>query len=748
MANNRRTYDGVYNALKQISDEEGVDFGLDGMSQEDFKRKYFTGPGNIENLYNRLSEISDEEGIDFGQGSRDEWLSSFGYKRNTGNDQDKYKYLTLEGNRVGGKPAPSSQKVLNDAQQTLNENQRVINRMGNQEQRMGLDLPQEPIRLGQNRKITKGQRRYNIGTGQMEQTYITPSGNEYGSRELADLEQNAIDINERGKTLPGQLENANLERKRLQAMIDELEGKQSASMKENNGFVYHDKNIFSDEDWEQLQALKAAYRTNEERAVALEAERDDAGFWRGFVDAVMNPATVTLGLTDFATISSLYKIKDKIDNARAKGKEVQLTDAEQTLLENTVNNNYVQQQYGDNRGFLYRAGGISMQALPFVAEFYLTGGFSALTQAGAKYGTELAEKLALEGFKKALLRNTGILAGDIAAGWVMANTTGAMRTGADIMKRHMGEVTINPEGQYDFEGGKSLGRSIYEAEVANTLEYYTEKLGEHLQLGKWIAKGAEKMGLSKLSKAVNYLSNSEWLNRGGIQDYPSEVVEEQANLVLNALLVGDNNFGVDPNSKDWDKSVFNGKTQADIWGGMMFSLGLMQAPRLAYTGTQAAGYYAYKRNVDVANNSASIAFGEDNWQMIKEQIDNCDNEHMSELVNSIAQGDINPMQKQAAMNYAGNLLKMRGYNMGMMADAKDEGNDIPQNAVSRNIDQNFQEGYETQEPDLKKELIEEARAAEEILPQYGQEFAKMVSESESPVETMDYLMQNRDLYTN
>ncbi len=105
---NKRTYDGVYNSLKQISDEEGVDFGLDGMSQEDFRKKYFTGPGNIENLYHRLNKISNEEGIDFGQGSRDEWLSSFGYRRNADGQKG---YQTLDGRPVGRRKAPKPQQT-------------------------------------------------------------------------------------------------------------------------------------------------------------------------------------------------------------------------------------------------------------------------------------------------------------------------------------------------------------------------------------------------------------------------------------------------------------------------------------------------------------------------------------------------------------------------------------------------------------------------------------------------------------
>ena len=102
--NKIRTYSGVYDSLKKISDEEGIDFGLGGYTAEDFKRKYFTGPGNITNLYNKLSQISDEEGVDFGLGTRDEWLASFGYK------QAGSGYQTLSGKRVGGKPQPQQAK--------------------------------------------------------------------------------------------------------------------------------------------------------------------------------------------------------------------------------------------------------------------------------------------------------------------------------------------------------------------------------------------------------------------------------------------------------------------------------------------------------------------------------------------------------------------------------------------------------------------------------------------------------------
>ena len=99
----RSTYDGVFNALQQISKEENIDFGLDGYTAETFKQKYFTGPGNIENLYNKLNKITEAENIDFGQGTRDDWLASFGYRRSA----EEGRYETLDGKRVGGKPKPT-----------------------------------------------------------------------------------------------------------------------------------------------------------------------------------------------------------------------------------------------------------------------------------------------------------------------------------------------------------------------------------------------------------------------------------------------------------------------------------------------------------------------------------------------------------------------------------------------------------------------------------------------------------------
>ena len=212
-----------------------------------------------------------------------------------------------------------------------------------------------------------------------------------------------------------------------------------------------------------------------------------------------------------------------------------------------------------------------MNALPFVAEFMLTGGYSALSNATSKAVTSAFGKYA----SKKFVKNLGVFAGDLASSYAMANTTGAARTYADIMGREMGDLTRDENGNYKFENGESMNEAYIHGMVANTLEYYTEKLGEHLKLGKGLSDVANNFGLKKLSKAINYVSNNKWLERGGIQDYPSEVIEEEANMVLNAALVGDNNFVTDPNDPRYAESVLNLKNHLEIAGGMFFSIGLM-----------------------------------------------------------------------------------------------------------------------------------------------------------------------------
>lgn len=373
---------------------------------------------------------------------------------------------------------------------------------------------------------------------------------------------------------------------------------------------------------------------------------------------------------------------------------------------------------------MYRAGGITAQAIPFMIEFAATDGLSGLTQAGTKAGAKIAEKVATKALTKKLIKYTGTTLGDIAAGVVMANTTGAARTASDIGQRHLGHVEQDEHGNYHFAGGEDWGTAIRKGEIAQGLEYYTEKLGVHLEglpIGKTIAKGLDKIGLSKVTAALNRAGTSQYaqlgtkiMNRVGVNGYINEVAEEEANIVLNSMLVGDNKMS----------DLFDGRTQADIWGGMLFSVGAMEAaPKLA----GAVDYYRTKKSVKKADTVAAYRMTQEKWQPLRDQIDNATNEEMADVVNGIIQNpDLHKQEKKAALNYAGNLIKFRGFNTAQSAKAKEleeSGAKDDETIIHQSMDNAYIQGHEAsdeQKNDIKtryeyaEQQLSEALGTEDV----------------------------------
>ena len=160
-----------------------------------------------------------------------------------------------------------------------------------------------------------------------------------------------------------------------------------------------------------------------------------------------------------------------------------------------------------------------------------------------------------------------------------------------------------------------------------------------------------------------------YLNRMGIQSYPFEGIEEEANIIFNSLLVGDNKF-----SDLWD-----GETQADIWGGMFFSAGLMQAlpfaasvgADIAYSGRKAKAYHKIENAMNAANDVAAVELGE-NWPGLKDFIDESTNDQIPYVLSDILRSDIyTDVEKQAVGDYIKQLLIYRGFNQGTAAQARE-----------------------------------------------------------------------------
>ncbi|MBQ9203486.1 MAG: hypothetical protein IJ155_04500 [Prevotella sp.] len=484
----------------------------------------------------------------------------------------------------------------------------------------------------------------------------------------------------------------------------------------------------SDEDLERAKkhdAILAAQRQLDERIATLEESRDKntSGFWRNLWRTVTNLSTWSFGLIPLSDALTANRVASKLEN------DSELTDEEETLLQQMVKNNEAQEQYGDDKGFMARAGSITGEALPFVAEFVLTGGYSGVAEASGGAATRMLAKatatdLTMKGVRSWLVKATGTAVGDVAAAGLMANTTGAGKTVADAMDRHRGTVIQDEDGDYHFghyeadengdmqfvDGGKTWAQSIYEAEAANTLEYYTEMLGTHMEkplgaAGKWVADktglnaagkwAIQKMGLAEVSKDLSQITANGYgramkhvLERGGIQDYPSEVLEEEANIILNSMFVGDNSMS----------DLVDGRTQADIWGGMLFSVGFMNSPAVAGGTIDAASYLRTKHNMENADKVASFRMTDARWKPIRDRIDNTSNEDFADLATEILNDEsLVSEEKKAILNYMGQLAKYRGYNVGSTAKAKDEANNQADEGtaeVTSGINTSYIGGYE------------------------------------------------------
>ena len=437
------------------------------------------------------------------------------------------------------------------------------------------------------------------------------------------------------------------------------------------------------------RSLAAAKRKIDERIETLEGHRDDPGFWAGVGERLSSRDWWTLGASDVADLSQDLVLKQKIENGE------ELSDADVAYLRSSMYADRDGQFYG-KRGFLNRAGKLTADAIPFVAEFVFTGGGMNALQGATKLGMKAATQVGKNALKRAaareakelaadvtkdltkgaakkalgtrakmwLLKNTGVVADDLARAGVMANTVGAGRTAGDAIGRYVGSVGVDDEGKFVYEGGVSAGEALLKAEVGNTLEYYTEMLGNHLKIGDWVAKGTEKIGAGKLSKAIKWAGSNKWLEKGGIQDLPSEGLEEEANIVLNSMLVGDNKL-----SDLWD-----GETQADIWGGMALSVGFMRSVAAAHEGYVWSRYKMQERKVERADVVAGYRFGDmADWSALKERIDGTTNEDMKGVVMYIMNDDgLHAEQKKAALDYVGSLMQLRGYNLGSVNDANDK----------------------------------------------------------------------------
>lgn len=600
---------------------------------------------------------------------------------------------------VGGK------KGVSDFKRKMDANVRALDAQ-HESNMTKLDNMRKASAFGSGKEST-----FNTDTGKIEEKYRTATG------ELVDtpMEKAAIDRSVSSEAeVSGdmnaayeELERINGEIQRRSKEIDEANPTSFATGLASTapGYDYSMSARINDPE---LQMLWTAKRSAEDRVKTLEREKFNEGLFKTIGKVIFSQDYMDFGMFD------LIDARNMSQYGEAKLQDKALNEAKNTMLESEYESNVAQAKYGENDTFWQRAGYITAQSLPFVAEFFVTGGFSSISSAGTKLGSKVAAKVAAKNkagdIARWMIKNTGTLAGDIIATTAMANTSGAGKMAADMINNYQGQVIKDEEGNLVFDGGKSWGRSVYEAEVSNILEYFTERLGAHLEgIVPGIAKFVDKrMGASYLSDFYSRISNSSWnkaLARGGVNEYPGEVIEEEANILLSHLLI-------DKTDKDNDttwKEAFqgkDGKTQIDILGGMFLSIGFMKAPSIAgaVVGGGAnkiyntAQYYTYKHNLDKSDAKAANLMGSDVWGQMRERIDNATNDNIAGVMNDIiSDKNIGNANKVAAIKYYVDLMKLRGFNLRTSAQAKDEvakiGSKDEQPIVANEHEQEVVEAY-------------------------------------------------------
>lgn len=437
-----------------------------------------------------------------------------------------------------------------------------------------------PLSGGQ---TAEGKMQFNPESGKLEKTYITPLGNRYTSKGLADMEsfryRQAADMSVSGQLRRARLKLAELQEKR-DASANRVHEQWEEDTKKNTaplGFLLAaDAYVPRQMSDRENSTLDVAIRQTEELIKDLEEQKDreqgvDVGFWRGFGRVAGDFRTWDFGMSDMRDALTMMNADDlKGENATDGERE-----AYNEMMGALYNKGQAEQMYGGNAGFWNRAGMMTGHMPAFMLDFGITGGgfngINVLSKAGTKaatkvVGKEVVEQMVEQGFKT-YLKNNGVKGlGQYATNWtikalgttaddlllrapLMTNTVQAGKTTADIIDRKLGDVVVDENGNYDFSNDKTWGNAIWQGEANAIVENYSEMFGSHLDpvvtLGNMSklanVVGAKRIG-AVLSKADAGALNGvigqthQLFNKMGVSDYFGEVTEEYYGQLWRTML--------------------------------------------------------------------------------------------------------------------------------------------------------------------------------------------------------------------
>ena len=619
---------------------------------------------------------------------------------------------------------------------------------------------------------------FNPQTGKLERTYLTPLGNRYGSKGIADLEsfryRQAADM-----SVGGQLRRANQRLRELQAKraerAEEVHSEWQEDFEKNKAplaaVLAADTYVARQQSDRENSALDVAIRETEELIKNLEEQKDresgvDVGFWRGFGRTVGDVRTWDFGMGDMRDALTMLHAEDLQGENATEGEK----EAYQSMMGAIHEREKADEMYGGNANFWNRAGVMTGYMPSFMLDFILTGGGYSGLQAAGRASTKAATKvvgeqaikeMAEQGFKT-YVKNNGIKGfGREAANWtikalgttaddllvrapLMTNTVQAGETASDIIDRKLGNVVVGEDGNYEFANDKTWGDAVWQGEANAIIENYSEMFGAHLDPVVTLnnmSKLANLIGAKRLSGvlakadagALNGIMGQthELFNKMGVSDYVGEVSEEYYGQLWRTMLNLDDAYQQNPDGTRTNLFL-SGQFHGDIWGGMALSMGLMGAGKHTLT---AVDYMSAKHGVNKADTKANELLGTEIWEPMKATIDLTTNENIGEMADNIINDkDLTNEEKAAVLDYMERSLYMRGFNLATMAKSRNgERNEDIQQA-----DESYIDGYSINSP-------QEMNDAKNLYEYHRQQVSNIVSDEtlamidSNPVETLSRL---------
>lgn len=625
--------------------------------------------------------------------------------------------------------------------------QRFNNQMEYQKANSGLQV--KPVKLGANRHVVKRKPRFNPETGKMQSSYITESGNEFDNRAFADVEQNAVDE----ARFQREQKEAYLHQQRNLLMQEKKnieEGINKEVEDENNTITGFLKNEFALVDpherkkWgnDKLNSVNArlakiddaiANMNEAKKGIASDKWIDDssnwtarrgkqllgfgAGAWRGLMQAVGSTSTWDMGKSDLFNNLATYKAVKHAE----KGGFDNLTQDEKDLLNTIAYTNAVNAESAEHIGRGYKAGQVTGESLPFMAEMILNpsssigvGAQKALTRyAINKFGKEALKKAA----KKYVAAKVGArVLGDAAGSMLMSATTGQGRVTADALNRLTGDAkySVDEAGRIKYDGQENQEDGAMTAYLkafgAQTIENHSEMLGEYFApvlglAGKAVANAANKTKLGKvtLDNVNKFIDGIGATNTGkfltGLEKSAKwngtigEYAEEVAGNIENALIVGDNTL--DTNK---DTGVFNLDQNIDTFLGV----GLMGG---FFAGAKTLSYRGPKRQALNEMSEAGKAIdstlsGNHQWQEQWGKWRNTllvgtDEEKKSTLREVMDNKELPMNFRMGVLNFVKAAQKYEGLSRAQESKIQD-GEQDPDAAA---YDRSYDDGYDTTDPE-------------------------------------------------